>query len=233
MAMKTLTAYFVRFRDWSLMRSKRIGEHIEFSGVMSFAAFATLATALSRDYPIGFAILMAAIGIGMALLAAHNSYVQKSTALVDKYEERFVERMESKRKSAALFLLGQQSSGDDLEDVLDYFESPIAEKVISGAVDAEQIYEVLYHWIRLYWQAGESFIAKYRKEEPAAWRRVKTLYDKVTPFEKRILEEELERPVTEDDLILTPKNLRKYLLQEAGKQADVEPDDEVDHATTS
>ncbi|HMD96221.1 MAG TPA: hypothetical protein VKM93_02670 [Terriglobia bacterium] len=165
--MKTPTVYVVRFLDWSLVRCKRIGQHIDFSGVMSYAAFATLATALyQRGYPIWFAIVMAAIGIGMALLAAHNSYVQKSTALVDKYEERFIERMESKRKSAALFLLGQQSNGDDLEDVLDYFESPIAEKVISGAVDAEQIYEVFYHRIRLYWQAGEVFIAKYRETNP-------------------------------------------------------------------
>ncbi|HMD96222.1 MAG TPA: hypothetical protein VKM93_02675 [Terriglobia bacterium] len=62
---------------------------------------------------------------------------------------------------------------------------------------------------------------------------MKALYDKITPFEKIILEEELGRPVTDDDLILTPKKVRKYLLQEAGKQAEVEPDDEVDHATTT
>ena len=43
--------------------------------------------------------------------------------------------MKSERESAARFLLAESSNGDDLEDVLDYLESPIAEKVVSGAVD--------------------------------------------------------------------------------------------------
>lgn len=151
-----------------LISVKRICQHLDFSGVMRFAAFATLATALSRNYPIWFALVMAAIGVGMALLAAHNSYTQKSTALLEKYEERFFERMETKRRSAANFLLGEQRSGDELEDVFDYLESPIADKVISGAVDRQQAYDIFYHWIRLYWQAGKEFIRKYREEEPAA-----------------------------------------------------------------
>jgi hypothetical protein len=200
-----------------LMSGKRICQHLDFSGVMSFAAFATLATALSRDYPIWVVLVMAAIGVGMAILASHNSYVQKSTALLDKYEERFFEKMETKRRSAANFLLGEQQSGDELEDVFDYLESPIADKVISGAVDRQQAYDIFYHWIRLYWQAGKEFIRKYREEEPAAWSSLETLYGITLAIEKRKLEKELGRAVTADDLNLSSEKLRKYLLQEAGK----------------
>jgi hypothetical protein len=218
-SMKRITPLLKQMADTAFVALKGIYQHIDFNCVMSFIAFATLATALSRDYPLWFALTMAGIGIGMAVLAAHNSYVQKSTALLDKYEERFFVGMESKRNSAALFLLGEQPSANDLEDVLDYLESPIAAKTISGAMDPKQVYDVFYHWVRLYWQAGEPFINEYRKEEPAAWRTLKALYERLASFEKRILEDELKRPVTDEDLLLSQETLKKYLLQEAGRSA--------------
>lgn len=203
------------------MAAKRIAQHIDFSGVMSFAAFATLATALSKSYPLWFALTMAGIGIGMALLAARNSYVQKSTALLDKYEERFFgERMEQKRKSAALFLLGEQvaeQASGDLEDVLDYLESPIADKVISGFVDAKEAYDIFYHWIRIYWQAGKDFVAEYRKEEPAAYCGLEKLYQITSAIEKRTVEDELSKSISDAELLLSSGKLKKYLYQEAGK----------------
>src|ERR1043166_8242958 len=132
-------------------------------------------------------------------------------ALVDKYEERFFERMKDERELAAKFLLGERSDSGELEDVLDYFEAPIAEKVEAGEVDAERIYNVFYHWVRLYWQASRRFVEKYRREEPAAWGNIKTLYKIISEFEKRTLERKLGRRVTDEDLKLTPEKLDEYL----------------------
>jgi hypothetical protein len=47
--------------------------------------------------------------------------------------------MSRERKSAALFLLGENANSDELEDVLDFFESPIGSKISTGCIDAEQI----------------------------------------------------------------------------------------------
>ena len=184
--MKIPKERFIRYCKWSLVRSRRIGQHVEWSAVAGFFGFVTLGTALLRDYPHAwFPITMAIIGIGLVLLAAHNSYLQKSASQVEKYDERFFERMESERESAAAFLLGEQSSSDELEEVLDYLEYPIAQKVVSGALDVKQVYDVFYHWIRLYWQAGEAFIKKYQKEELAAYTHLKTLYEMTSAIEKR------------------------------------------------
>jgi hypothetical protein len=227
--MKTIGVRFEQFTNFTWMTGKRIGQHVEWTGVVSFFGFVTLGTALLRDYPIWFPISMAIIGMALVLLAAHNSYTQKSMTLRDKYEERFFERMESKRRSAAEFLLGGKTGSDELEDVLDYFESPIAGNVILGSVNGKQVYDVFYHWIRLYWQASEAFINDYRQEEgqEAAYSNLKTLYEMTSAIEKREKEKKLKRPVADSELILKPKTLRKHLLQEAGKQAEVEPSDGV------
>ncbi len=211
-----MCAYLRSSAAWAKL--KRLAQYVEWTGVTIFLGFVTLGTALLRVYPTWFPLTMAIIGLFLVVLAAHNSYTQKSCALVEKYEERFFERMKSERESAAKFLLAESSSGDDLEDVLDYLESPIAEKVVSGAVDAKQIYNIFYHWIRLYWQAAEQFINDYRQQEEAAWTELRTLYERTSVFEKRRLKKKLNRIVTDEDLILKPERLRYYLLQEAGKK---------------
>jgi hypothetical protein len=61
--------------------------------------------------------------------------------LLDKYEERFFEKMEGKRKHAAQFLLGENPDGaGDLEDVLDFLEAPLARKFNSGEINPFETY---------------------------------------------------------------------------------------------
>jgi hypothetical protein len=163
---------------------------------------------LHKDYGAWISLAFGIVGLVLALSAAHNAYIAKSTALVDKYDERFFENMKPERRSAALFLLGENSSSDELEDVLDFLESPIAKKVEEGSIDAQQVYDTFYYWIRLYYQASEKFIGGYRKDEPAAYNSLAGLYAETSKFE-------VNKIGTGKDLRLTPERLTEYLRQEA------------------
>lgn len=204
--------------------SKRICQYIDWPGVMALLGFVSLASvSLAKGYPSYFVFSLAIIGLVLVCLAAHNSYIHKSTALVDKYDERFFERMKRERACAAQYLLGETTDSDGLEDILDFFQSPIAEKVISGAIDEQQIYSLFYHWIRLYWQ-GQSYkkyVENYRKEEPAAWESLETLYKQMSILEKIEVERESERRCSDQDLILNSEKLKKYLQQEARLKIDL------------
>ncbi len=202
-------------------RFKRIYQNVEWPSIIGLAGFCTLAVmALSQGYSFYFFIFLAALGLGVAILAAHNGFRQKSSALLDRYEEKFFERMENKRKNAALFLLGQNPKGSgDLEDVLDFFEAPIAQKTIDHYLDDREVYSYFYHWIRLYWQAAKDYVERYREEEPEAWEDLETLYDIVTGFAERDIQEGIKKGTRgerrENEIILSKEKLQRQLEQEA------------------
>ncbi len=176
---------------------------------MSFLGFGTLASVLSKDYPIWFVLTIAAIGLFLVILATRNSYRNRSTELFDKYEERFFVKMKQERKYAAKYLLGQNDNSGDLEDVLDFFEAPIAEKVMSGELDAKQVWRYFYHWIKLYLQASNKYIDEYRKDEPGAWESLDDLLHITSAIEKR------ETGCSDKELLFSPQNLGKALQKEA------------------
>ncbi len=194
---------------------KRIFQHIEIAHAGILFGFLSLGIALFKDYGIVMLLVVWVVGVVLALSAAHNAYITKSTALIDNYDERFFEKMSRQRKSAALFLLGENSNSDELEDVLDFFESPIAKKVNEGCIDAEQVYDTFYHWIRLYLQASLNFREEYRKDEHTAYTNLAELYAQTSQFEQREIEKETGRTCKLDDLLLTQKKLTTYLQQEA------------------
>lgn len=128
---------------------------------------------------------------------------------------RFFERMEGKRKSAAQFLLGENQDGSgDLEDVLDFFEAPLARKVNSGEINPFEAYSYFYHWVNLYWQAAQKYIEVYRQDEPAAWGSLKDLHQKLSDYEKAEIKRDTRKQASDDDLVLKPEKLEKYLRQE-------------------
>ena len=194
---------------------KRIFQHVDLGHVGVFFGFVSLGVALLKDYGFWICLAVWVVGLFLALSAAHNSYVSKSTALVDKYEEIFFRKMNRERKSAALFLLGENPNADELEDVLDFLESPIAKKIADGSIDAEQVYDTFYHWIRLYHQASHKFLQEYRKDEPAAYTSIGELYAQTSHYEKKEIEQELGRECKLEDLLLNQEDSAKYLRQEA------------------
>jgi hypothetical protein len=202
---------------------KRLFGHVEVAHVGVLFGFFTLGTAMYKDFGVFISIMVAIVGLLLVYGAARNAYIAKSTALLDKYDERFSEKMVRERKAAALFLLGENSDGDELEDVLDFFETPIARKVSDGSVDAEQIYETFYHWIRLYYQASLKFIEEYRKREPAAYSSLANLYAETAKYEQKEIEKKLGRKCKLEDLLLSEENMKMYLRQEANLKT--EPSD--------
>ena len=205
---------------------KRIFQHVEGAHFGVLFGFIGIGVALLKDYGLCALVTMVVVGILLALSAAHNAYVAKSTALVDKYDERFFEKMSRQRKSAALFVLGENPNADELEDVLDFFESPIASKVKEGAIDAKQVYEIFYHWVRVYYEASQTFIAEYRKSEPAAYTGLSGLYEELSVCEKKEIG-------TDKDLRLTPERLKEYLQQEANLKTEFSDWEKVFRAGSS
>ena len=205
-------------RVWTIF--KRTTQNIEWPTLIGLWGFITLAITLrSQGYPLYFVIGLAGIGIVVSFLAAYNSYRQKSTALLDKYEERFFERMKRERRLAAQYLLGKRKETDELEDVLDFFEAPIARKLLSGHLDSFEVYSYFFHLISLYLQAAQGFIEKYRREEPAAWGDLESLWNKMFAIEKAELKRDRHKRKIQwqidQDLLLRPEKLKEYLEQEA------------------
>lgn len=188
---------------------RKFMRYVEWSGVMSFLGFGTLASALSKDYPIWFVLIIAAIGLFLVIFATRNSYRNRSTELFDKYEERFFVKMKQERKYAAQYLLGEHDNSGDLDDVLDFFEAPIAEKVISGEIDANQVWRYFYHWIKLYLQASAEYINEYRKDEPDAWQSLDDLLRIISNIEKK------ETGHNDKELLFNPQKLQRELQKEA------------------
>ncbi len=207
-------------KAWGIPIVKRIITNIEWPIMIGiWAFFALIVTVKEKQYPSEFTILLTALAILLVLLTAYNSYRQKSTALLDKYEERFFEKMEGKRKSAARFLLGEDDSGTgylDLQDVLDFFEAPLARKLDSEEINGFQTYSYFYHWVRLYGQAAQEFIENYQKSEPCAWGSLPSLYQKMSDYEKAEIRRDTGKRCSDEDLVLSAEKLRKYLMEEAG-----------------
>ncbi len=200
---------------WPIL--KRIIIHIEWPIIIGIWGFFTVIVVINdKEYPLIFIIFITILGIICTALAAYNSYRHKSTALLDKYEEIFCGRMESKRKSAAQFLLGNNQDGSyDLEDVLNFFEAPLARKVNSGEIDPFEAYSYFYHWLKLYWQAAQKYIEDYRKYEPAAWVSLKALYEELSNYEKAEIKRDSGKQCSNNDLVFKSDKLRIYLRQEA------------------
>jgi len=200
---------------------KRIYQNVEWPSIIGLSNFCMLGVvALYQGYSVYSFILLAVLGLAVAVLAAYNGFREKSFALLDRYEERFFERMEKKRKDAALFLLGRNPEGsDDLEDILDFFQAPIAQKTIDQHLEDKEVYSYFYHWIRLYWQAAKDYVQRYREDEPETWQDLETLYHIVTDCAERDIKEGIKKGKRGerkgDEIILSKEKLQRQLEQEA------------------
>jgi hypothetical protein len=202
------------------MRS--LANYIEWHAALILFAFGTLAVNWKTDRP-GLAVAIGIVGLLLFVASARSAYLYKSTALIDKYDERFFDKMRAERRGAARFLLGQQpetqngpTGEDDLEDVLSFFEAPLASQLKAGQISAELTYDYFYHWVRLYYQSPvcQQYIERYCREEAASYSDLRDLYGKLQEMEKAAIERK-KRPCKAEDYRLTPEKLKEYLEQEA------------------
>lgn len=194
---------------------QRTLQNVEWPTLIGLFGFLTLTyMSITQGHPY-FALIILIIGVMFVFLAAYNSYRHKSIELVDRYEERFFVKMKQERRLAAQYLLGQYPECYELEDVIDFFEAPIADKVFSREIDEKQVYKYFRYWIILYWQAAQKHVEEFRKEDPTTWSFFEALYDRMIVLKQQQMEELLNNKCNKQDLILSQEIIKKYLTGEA------------------
>ncbi len=178
--------------------------------------FTSVAVMSAINGHLWMAFVVAVIGVIVIIVAAYNSYRQRSTELIDKYEERFFIKMKMERKYAAKYLIGEYPNSDELEFVLDYLEAPIADKMIYKILIENHVYEYFRHWIIMYYLSAKEFIENYQdKDDAGSWTHLKPLYERMIELKKHQYKKEVGKEPIAEDVIPGPEKLKEYLQQEA------------------
>jgi hypothetical protein len=121
-----------------------------------------------------------------------------------KLDDRFnPEDFRRTRSHAAQALLSGKKLVD-AEDVFDFFET-VGLLVRTGALTKELAYSFFFHWINLYWVAGQGHIQEKRKVAKSLWEDFEFLYDIVRQLERM-------KDADSEDLKLAEQPLRLSTL---------------------
>ena len=100
-----------------------------------------------------------------------------------KLDDRFnTEGFRQTRSHAAQALLSSHKLVD-AEDVFDFFET-VGLLVRTEALTKDLAYNFFFHWINLYWVAGQGHIQEKRKVSKSLWEHFEYLYDIVRQSER-------------------------------------------------
>jgi hypothetical protein len=125
-----------------------------------------------------------------------------------KLDDRFnPEDFRQTRSHAAQALLSGQKLVD-AEDVFDFFET-VGLLVRTGALTKELAYSFFFHWINLYWVAGQEHIQEKRKGAKSSWEDFEYIYKIVQQLERM-------KDADSEDLKLAeqPQRLKTLLNEE-------------------
>jgi hypothetical protein len=101
-----------------------------------------------------------------------------------KLDDRFnPEDFSRVRSDAARALLSNQNLVK-AEDVFDFFET-VGLLVRTGALTNDLAYNFFFHWINLYWVAGQNHIQEKRKVSRSLWVDFEYVYKKVREIETK------------------------------------------------
>src|SRR5712692_8433330 len=152
---------------------------------------------------------------------AYKAHMRRAydPSLVIHYEDKFDEMTCERSTAAGIVLLYlQKQTWEDIldikgiEPVLDFFDTLgfyLYGKKLSGRV----IHQSFYHWIRLFYQEGHSYVQTQREGpdgELAAWEYVDYLMNEISEIESA------KQGCPREALILTGKKYKDYLLEELG-----------------
>jgi hypothetical protein len=102
--------------------------------------------------------------------------------LIEKFDsETFGEKRIAATK-ACLSGLESKDPGDDVDDLLDFFED-VAFLVKIGALRKTMMHHAFYHWVRLYFQASEKYIIDYKTARPTVWANLRWIYPQLNALE--------------------------------------------------
>ena len=129
-----------------------------------------------------------------------------------KLDDRFsTEGFRETRSLAAQSLLCGKKLVD-AEDVFDFFET-VGLLVRTGALTNDLAYNFFFHWINLYWVAGQGHIQEKRKVSKSLWEHFEYLYDVVQQLER------MKDPDSADlKLAEQPQRLRDLLNEEIAEE---------------
>jgi hypothetical protein len=143
-----------------------------------------------------------------AKASRHDFKLSLAADLSMKLDDRFnPEDFSQVRSDAARALLSNQNLVA-AEDVFDFFET-VGLLVRTGALTKDLAYNFFFHWINLYWVAGQSHIQEKRKASRSLWEDFEYVYKKVREIERK------KDPDSEDlRLAEQPQRVRDLLSEE-------------------
>jgi hypothetical protein len=96
----------------------------------------------------------------------------------------------------------------EAEEVFDFFET-VGLMIRSGALTRDLAYNFFFHWINMYWVAGQSYIQEERKLSRALWENFEFAYSAVREIE-------IAKDPNSGDLSLSenPERLKELLQAE-------------------
>jgi hypothetical protein len=103
--------------------------------------------------------------------------------LMDKFDSKPFREKRIAATKACLCKLESKDPGDDVDDLLDFFDD-VAFLVKIGALRKTMMHHAFYHWVRLYFQASEKHIVDYRTAEPTVWANLWWVYPHLKALEK-------------------------------------------------
>jgi hypothetical protein len=109
---------------------------------------------------------------------------------------------EEKRKAAATACAARikyRDAGLEVENILDFFDD-LAFLVRKAALDEEWVWHRFYHWIRIYMQSSEKYIATRTEKEPRVWEDLLWLYPRLNLLEKMRRPEKYKENLNDEEL---------------------------------
>jgi hypothetical protein len=176
--------------------------HIEWSTASMFIGLGSLVVALGANNWPCWAVAVAGVAVVvLGYFAAHGAYTQKSIDRITQYERDF-KSLKAERKKAATYLLKKGGKETDVDDVLDFFDSPLGNLTERGYLDEKLVYDFFFEWIRGYWSACKEYIEG--QKDRTEWNTFATLYEAVVEIHKR-------EPGSDKKELLTGDDLREFL----------------------
>ncbi len=112
-----------------------------------------------------------------AITAVINHMRDSTEARIREFLREF-DSLEPKRIKAAAYLLGQGGRSDDVDPVLDFFES-LGDCLERGGVSAKAVYQDFDVWIQGYWRRCFEYILAKQKTDNDIWENIFPLYDQM------------------------------------------------------
>jgi hypothetical protein len=98
--------------------------------------------------------------------------------------------------------LGRGGKKTDVDDVLDFFDSPLGNLTDRGYLDEKLVYDFFFEWIRGYWSACKEYIEC--QPDRTKWNSFSVLYEAAIEIHKR-------EPGSDKKTLLTGDDLREFL----------------------